>query len=496
MSPAARKTTPTSRTLRDDASFHAGSCLDLGAFDPTQEDCGVGAFVARAKGALSWVVVMEDRQPDFFHGYARFEPDAPVPLNRHGPRDDAWRQRDLKRLVDAFHARGVKVLYGYWLHECAFVDDRHPELLIRDATGALWQDKAEMNADFSPLRRMKADAENDVAEGERYATWSVKRYAKLAADFGFDGLFLGDGGMGFRRHGHDWKDLRHFDYHEDWLAEFRADHLFDHHEGCALLRDAPTDERARDVHAHHWEHWVSFNTERWTDYFRVMAEGVHATGGLLAAYNCMNYDPALARLHGVDYRGIAEAGLDILVFQAYDYAWGPLGPFGEVSITRKDTDTNLRTLLRTRAAVGHDTNMRIVVTVETEDEVETWDAPMAHTLGELYHYGHATSFHQDRWRRAADGAFVVWGNSVQEPEWNALASAFHVLSAPPAPPASALVWDEEEIARLVKAGAPTTRDADALYAHLEDGHDVTAILTHALAPAARPTQALRARPRS
>lgn len=457
--------------------FRAGACLDLGAFDSSRDDCGVGDYVARSQRALSWVVIMEDRQPVFFHGYQGYVADADVPLNRHGPRSDGWRMQDLRRLVNAFHAHHVKVLLGYWAHECSFVDDRHPELIIREATGELWQDRVEMNADFSPLRRMRADLEHGVREGERYATWAVRRYAELARDFGFDGLFLGDGFMGFRRHGQDWKDLRHFDFHEEWLAEFRVDHAFDHHEGCALVDGAATPEAAADVHAHHWEHWVAFNTERWTDFYRTTCQGVHAAGGIVAAYNVMNYDPALARQHGVDYRGIAEAGLDILVFQAYDYAWGPLGPFGSLGITKKDIETNLQSLLRTRAHVGFDTPMQIVVTVETEDEVETWNAPAAHTLGELYQLGHALAHDGISWRRAADGAFVVWGNSVAAPEWRSLASAFSALSAPPHAPHSALVWDEREIERLIASGVPTARDPETLYAHMNDVHGACAIMT-------------------
>ena len=472
------------RSMR--SSLDAGACLDLGAFDPNVPDCGVAEYVARSQRSLSWITLMEDRQPVFFHGYAGYQPDALVPLNRHGPRADVWRQKDLKRLVDAFHAHGVKVLFGYWVHECDFIDERHPELLIRDATGELWMDRKELNADFSPLRRMRADPEHDVREGERYAAWSSRRYKQLSADFGFDGLFLGDGAMGFRRHGHDWKDLRFFDYHEDWLNEFRADVHFDRHEGCALDQaNATTSQMAADIHGHHWQHWVAFNTERWTDYYRTMAEQVHATGGILAAYNVMNYDPALARMHGVDYRAIAEAGLDILVFQVYDYAWGPLGPFGDLAIAKKDLETNFQTLLRTRAHVGFDTPMRIVITVETEDEVETWNAPVAHTLGELLHYGNATAHDgHGSWRRAADGAFVVWGNSVGDAEWRALANAFQALSAPPPAPRTMLLWNESEIAQLVAKGAPTATTPEALYAHLDDRVGVAGVVTPKTAAAA------------
>lgn len=453
--------------MRD--GFPAGACVDLGAFDPTLDEVGVAEWMRNAGDVPSWVVVMEDREPDFFHGFDGYRPDAPVPLNRHGPHKHAWTQRHLKALVDAFHARGVKVLLGYWVHECRFVDDDHPELLIRDATGRLWQDVVERNADFNPMRRLRADPARGIREGERYSTWSARQYARLAEAFGFDGLFLGDGAMGFRRHGRDWKDLRHFDYHERWLAEFRVDHAFMRHEGCALERDAAsTPERAQDVQVYHWDHWVQWNVDRWTGYYREMADAVHATGGLLAAYNCMNYDPALARLHGVDYRAIAEAGLDVLVFQTYDYAWGPLGPFGFLGITRKDLATNLHALLLARAHVGHDTGMRIVVTVETEDEVERWDAPLAHTLGEAYAYGAATSHDGQRWRRAADGAFVVWGNSVPSDEWRALAACFQQLAAPPPAPSGALAWSDEDARALAAKGVPVAMQPEILYAHLDE----------------------------
>lgn len=454
--------------MRMRSPFAAGVCLDLGAFDPGAPDCGVGAWMTRAARVPAWVVVMEDRQPDFFHGYDAYRPHETVPLNRHGPRSDAWTQADLKRLVDAFHDQGVKVLYGYWIHESRFVDEDHPELLIRDQDGKLWQDIVEKNADFNPMRRMRADARRGIADGERYSTWSARQYARLQRDFGFDGLFLGDGAMGFRRHGKDWKDLRHFDFHESWLAEFQADDHFMAHDGCALHDEASsTKARAKDVHTYHWPHWVAWNTDRWTAYYREMADAIHKTGGVLAAYNVMNYDPTLARLHGVDYRAIAEAGLDILVFQAYDYAWGPLGPFGFLGITKKDLSTNLAALLRTRAHVGYDTPMQIVVTVETEDEVETWNAPVAHTLGETYAYGNAAALDGSEWRRAADGAFIVWGNSVTGDEWRGLAAAFSALSAPPPEPEAALVWSPGEEHVLAGRGAPVATTPEELYAHLD-----------------------------
>src|SRR5581483_5027981 len=145
------------------------------------------------------------------------------------------------------------------------------------------------------------------------------------------------------------------------------------------------------------------------------------------------------------------------------------GPFGFLHIARKDMATNLAALLRTRAFVGNATPMRIVVTVETEDEVEGWDAPVAHTLGELHQLGQAIAFDGRSWRRAADGAFVVWGNSVGAPEWRALADAFAQLSAPAHEPRHALTFDEEDALALARS-VPTGIEPDELYAHLDGAH--------------------------
>lgn len=447
--------------------FDVGACVDLGAFDPRQPDAGAGEFVRRAggPGALDWVVIMEDREPDFFHGYRGYVADAPVPLNRHGPLPHQWTMSDLRRLVAALKENGVSPFYGYWLHECAWVDDRHPELLMRTADGSVWQDRELKNADFNPMKRMRAEPENGVEEGERYHEWAARRYAEIARDFGFEGLFLGDGGMGFRRHGHDWMDLRWFDYDAAWTSEFAATEGCVDHPGCALRCESSASRRARDVREHHWAAWVAWNTDRWTSYYRETAEAVHRAGGKLAAYNVMNYDPAVARLHGVDYRAIAEAGLDVCVFQAYDYAWGPLGPFAWAGIRRKDHDTNLRSMLLARAAMGFATSCRLVITVETDDSVERWDCPAPHTLGQALSLGLATGFDGERWRRAADGAFVVWGNAVGAGEWASLRAAFDAIERATPTPGAALVWRESDVEKLVDASFAASTPEE-IYAHL------------------------------
>ncbi|HWG89430.1 MAG TPA: hypothetical protein VNZ52_01140 [Candidatus Thermoplasmatota archaeon] len=450
------------------SGFEVGVCVDLGAFHPHEQDYGGRRYLENAGRTPHWVCLMEDRAPTFYHTFSTYQPDAAVPLNRHGPNPHAWTQRDLKGLVETLQAEGVAVLLGYWIHECGWVDDRQPQLLMRQADGAVWGDRVKQNADFNPMKRLRADPVQGIPAGKPYMEWATEQYRRLQAAFGFDGLFLGDGGMGFRHHGHDEKGLTVFDYSPEWVQAFRESAHHVPHEGCALGReDAPAAEWAEDVRAHHWAAWVDWNTAEWTGFYAHMAREVHATGGKLAAYNVMNFDPALALVHGVDYRGIAEAGLDYLVFQTYDFAWGDLGPFGFLAMKKKDLQTNLEALLATRAHVGHDIPMKILFTAETNDSVEHWDSPMPHTLGEAYAYAGARSFTGRKWVPVVDGAFIVWGSDMPAEEWQWLARAFAEASAPRDPAGSLLVWDEEKDLRCLLDTIHGKVTPGDLYAHHE-----------------------------
>jgi hypothetical protein len=135
----------------------------------------------------------------------------------------------------------------------------------------------------------------------------------------------------------------------------------------------------------------------------------------------MNYDAATARLHGVDYRGIAAAGLDYLVFQAYDYAWRQ--HFG---LTNKDTLTNLSNLdsVQTEICSVTEASTKVLVTAETADSIEGWVCPLQCTLEQLRAYSCGK---QDSNREIAegevhhvkaagkpipDGIFLVWINET------------------------------------------------------------------------------------
>lgn len=184
-----------------------------------------------------------------------------------------------------------------------------------------------------------------------YAEYIGCQYERLRGAFGFDGLMLGDGFCGF---------------------------------GSFV---------APDLHADRED-----TIPQWTQFYRTVATRVHAAGGVLVAYDYMGFPSRDARRHGVDYRAIAGAGLDLLVYQSYPQAWGRYwlaeqrGRFGLHACVR-----NLATV---RAALAG-TGTRILYTVELRDSVERWAAEAPSTRRQMAALD-----------PLADGRFLVWANDL------------------------------------------------------------------------------------
>jgi len=305
------------------------ACTDLGAFPrPLPAYPGVDG-----------VVIMEDRDPRFFLSHRSYTPDAETGLNRHGPLRAWSTQQDLRALVGQLRAQGIAVAIGcwnyggWWLHRRPQWLRDHPELVRLPLTSQLFP--------FVRLRR----------EGVTYAEYIAQQYARLRADFGFDGLMLGDGFCGF---GSLWDP----DLYRDQAAAL----------------------------------------PRWTEFYGVVAAAVHRAGGVLLAYDMMGVPSAEAREHGVDYPALADAGLDILVYQSYPQAWG--GFWLETYRSRFDLAANVANLGTVASALagGH---AQVLYTVELGDSVERWRAD-----------ADATRSQMARLDPVAPGRFLVWANDL------------------------------------------------------------------------------------
>ncbi len=301
----------------------------------------LGAFprpLPRLAG-IEGIVLMEDRHPQFYLSFDGYQPSADTRLNRHGPLHAWATQQDLKELVAELRAQGIRVAVGFWNY------------------GSWWPlPQIRWLREHPELRRVPGSSYlypfvRLEREGMSYAAYIAHQYRRLAAAFGFDGLMLGDGLCGF-----------------------------------GTIRN-PT--RYRDQ-AH--------TIPQWTDLYGTVAEAVHESHGLLLAYDHMGASATEAREHGADYRALAEAGLDVLVFQSYPHAWGDYWLVR--SRDRFDLDASARNLATVRAAVSG-TPAQIFYTLELSDSVEGWAADPGGLEVQ------AAAFDS-----MADGRLLVWANDV------------------------------------------------------------------------------------
>jgi hypothetical protein len=285
------------------------------------------------------VVLMEDRHPQFFLSFREFAPEAPTGLDRHGPLNNWRTQQDLRDLVRGLRAQGMRVAIGFWNYGGWWPLPRAPWLRAHPELRRL-----PGSSDLDPFVRIHP-------EGIEYAEYIGRQYARLREAFGFDGLMLGDGFCGY---------------------------------SSFMLPDRFAD-RADAI-------------PRWTDFYRTVAAWVHRSGGVLLAYDLMGFPYGDAKMHGVDYRALADAGLNVLVYQAYPQAWG--GFWLAHHKDRFGLEACRANLVTVRGALAG-TATRLFYTVELGDSVERWNAQPAKTQRAV-----------DALDPLADGRFLVWANDL------------------------------------------------------------------------------------
>jgi hypothetical protein len=282
---------------------------------------------------------MEDRDPRFFLSFSEYEPRRSADLNRHGPLHEWVTQEDLRTLVAQLRAQGLKVAIGFWNYGGWLFHSRPAWIRAHRELRHMT-----FSTQLYPFVRLRP-------EGMTYAEYIGRQYARLRAAFGFDGLMLGDGFCGFAS---IWDPDRYADL-ADTIPE-------------------------------------------WTGFYRTIAEAVHGAGGVLLAYDEMGMSVGEARGHGVDYRALASAGLDVLVYQSYPQAWG--GFWLQSYRSRFDLHANVRNIATVTAALAG-TPTRVLYTLELGDSVERWWAEPQRTIEQI---------------KALDplaaGRFLVWANDI------------------------------------------------------------------------------------
>ena len=290
-------------------------------------------------GGLEGIVIMEDRDPRFFLSFTEYDAGRAADLNRHGPLHDWLTQEDLRTLVTQVHAQGIKVAAGFWNYGGWLFHRKPPWVRAHPELRHM-----ALSSQMYPFVRLRP-------EGITYAEYIGRQYARLREAFEFDGLMLGDGFCGFSS---VWDPDRYGD----------------------LARTIP----------------------EWTGFYRTIAEAVHGAGGLLLAYDQMGMSAGEAQGHGVDYRALAGAGLDVLIYQSYPQAWA--GFWLESYRNRFDLAANTRNIATVTAAVLG-TGTRVLYTVELGDSVERWWGEPRRTVEQMAALD-----------PLAGGRFLVWANDA------------------------------------------------------------------------------------
>ncbi|WP_053202538.1 hypothetical protein [Jiangella muralis] len=279
--------------------------IELIAFDTTAPDLGVAA-VLDPLGERPSVLSLLLYSAEFVHTHDAVDDELlPVECTAYyarswsvrGPRQD-WTRAQLRALVSALRDRGIAVFFALFdMH--AFEDgattrvsawnEAHPELTVVDRAGA------ERTGLLNPLGRF--------ADGSFYEDFFATRLEEVFAYYGFDGLHGADGYSSGRL--------------PLWEADFSADLLeqFSQWSGV-VVPDAAVSAQADWIWRHARSPWIRFHAHRWTRFWTTVCASVHGAGGRVVLNNAWTRDPfeALYR-YGVDYRGLAAAGIDGLVLE-------------------------------------------------------------------------------------------------------------------------------------------------------------------------------------
>lgn len=282
---------------------------------------------------------MEDRDPRFFLSFTRFDAGRPADLNRHGPCREWATQDDLRTLVMQLQAQGIKVAIGFWNYGGWLLHRRPPWVRAHPELRHM-----AYSSHLYPFVRLRP-------EGVTYAEYVGGQYERLREAFGFDGLMLGDGFCGF-------------------VSIWDPD-LFGN---------------------------LEVTIPEWTGFYHTVAQTVHGAGGILLAYDAMGMSASEALRHGADYRALARAGLDVLVYQSYPQAWA--GYWLESYKSRFDLAANLQNIQTVTAAVAGAAT-RVLYTLELGDSVERWWAKPGDTMEQLTVLD-----------PFAGGRFLVWANDL------------------------------------------------------------------------------------
>lgn len=317
---------------------------DLSAFPRNKLLDGTLDFSKLKAQGVKEIVLMEDRAPQFFLNYDGYNENGIVPLNRHGDLNEQWTMKDLKKLVELARAQGIKFIIGFWGNTA----DKDNNAFVKNNWEAL-KPVIPFSDDLNPLSMVKDQQGNEMT----FADYIIKQYIRLQKDFGLEGLFLGDGLMGFR---------------------------------SFLDPEGPYD--------------TSDFAYLWTDFYRRISEGIKKANPDTSfwAYDVMGNGPTKAKKNGVYLPAIIRQ-LDRYVAQMYSIdAWGR----NYMRLPGYDLERDATQLIELFNSLPPEERKKILYAAGFGDKVEHWGS----TLKDM------REKHQRLHQYALGGILGVWSNDL------------------------------------------------------------------------------------
>ena len=395
-----------------------GSCeysrwlwIELIGFDNEHPRFGVPEFLDRIGFTPDGVALLL-YNPEFVHGHDGMDRNATLApdMCSYGGyastverRRQEWTRHQLRDLVGELRSTGAEVFpsvgdchtpHGPWL-------DHHPEVLYVSRTRG---------------RMPRLCPWKHLADGQLYEDFLITKLIEVLDDYGFDGFYGANGFNPPRISIYDG------DFSWDMIEQFHQ------YTGVALPpaitsggdHELPSVRTRADwIWTNRRREWIDFYVRRRAAFWRKLAAALHAGGKSVMANSTWTKDPleSIYRF-GVDYRRLAETGIDRVVLEA---AAAALETIADPNPACRAVCQFAAATLLTKASTPA---MPMLWLNGVKDTNEDWDAlrqtPMAleseiHTYTHLYRRTPSGEL-----GHCVDGPMVCLADCIDPQEWQRL----------------------------------------------------------------------------
>ena len=428
--------------------------IELVGFNKDSGDLGVGTYLREIGFTPEWISLLIT-SPDFVHLHRDGGDDEPMPWDycAYGGRStdddpEPWTKGELKGLIKEFHNRGVKVCFAIM---DMFLENRfHEEWASNHKETLAINREEERTSSINPLRHLK--------NGTPYEDFFNPKLKEVMTEYDFDGYHCADGRNHLRL------PLYWSDYSDDMVAQFAESANLALPDGFSKkLDDFPDGIAGRAEWI--WENkrleWISFYVDRWGAHIAKLADSLHSNEKIMLFNTSWTRDPVEAAWrYGIDYRKMAEAGVDIFIVECPG-ATNEIA--GEGKVYPDFVHKIASTIMLTKACIP---DSEIISLHHVHDVNENWEilrhAPTAlekdaYLYPNLFH--HSTS---GALERCVDGFMVCLANGITEEEWSWMRSNWErsFASVPQDISSATLVYSYEtlksELDDYAENGNPTT----------------------------------------